>query len=206
MKPSKDWPIGVFLASMLTSLMVDSAPADWNGIASSAIAPIAPAIEDCLIRCVSLSVALGFREGRYGSRRTLSPARSAGSRTRAGGRAAGRGRTRRGGGRASAGRAVAGDAEGGGTRSEGPAACPKARTETRVPACARRRFPPVIGAGSLPPASPARLTRRREQRDRPPPIPVDLPDDPRLRDIAVRDHDLTDYDGLAGKPEEDSET
>ena len=50
------------------------------------------------------------------------------------------------------------------------------------------------------------LTRRREQRDRPPPIPVDLPDDPRLRDIAVRDHDLTDYDGLAGKPEEDSET
>ena len=49
------------------------------------------------------------------------------------------------------------------------------------------------------------LTRRREQRDKPPPIPVDLPNDPRLRDITVRDHDLTGYDGLAGEPEEDSE-
>ena len=27
----------------------------------------------------------------------------------------------------------------------------------------------------------------------------------RVRDIAVRDHDLTEYDGLAGEPEEDSE-
>ena len=49
------------------------------------------------------------------------------------------------------------------------------------------------------------LTRRREQRDKPPPIPVELPSDPRVRDIAVRDHDLTGYDGLAGEPEEDSE-
>ena len=49
------------------------------------------------------------------------------------------------------------------------------------------------------------LTRRREQRDKPPPVPVDLPKDPRVRDIAVRDHDLTEYDGLAGEPEEDSE-
>ena len=49
------------------------------------------------------------------------------------------------------------------------------------------------------------LTRRREQRNQPPPIPVDLPDDPKLRDIAVRDHDLGEYDGLAEDPEEDSE-
>ena len=50
------------------------------------------------------------------------------------------------------------------------------------------------------------LTRRREQNDRPPPIPVDLPDDPKVRGIAVRDHDLGEYDGLAGKhEEEDSE-
>ena len=49
------------------------------------------------------------------------------------------------------------------------------------------------------------LTRRREQRDKPPPIPVDLPSDPRVRDITVRDHDLTGYDGLAGEAEEDSE-
>ena len=36
-------------------------------------------------------------------------------------------------------------------------------------------------------------------------IPVQMPKDPRLRDIAVRDHDLGAYDGLAGEPEEDSE-
>ena len=49
------------------------------------------------------------------------------------------------------------------------------------------------------------LTRRREQRNQPPPIPVDLPDDPKLRDITVRDHDLGGYDGLAEDPGEDSE-
>ena len=49
------------------------------------------------------------------------------------------------------------------------------------------------------------LTRRREQRGKPPSIPVDLPGDPRLRDITVRDHDLSGYDGLAGGSEEDSE-
>ena len=50
------------------------------------------------------------------------------------------------------------------------------------------------------------LTRRREQRNEPPPVPVDLPDDPRVRGIAVRDHDLGGYDRLAGEHEtEDSE-
>ena len=49
------------------------------------------------------------------------------------------------------------------------------------------------------------LARRREARDQPPSIPVDLPKNPRLRDIAVRDHDLGGYDGLAEDPEEDSE-
>ncbi len=49
------------------------------------------------------------------------------------------------------------------------------------------------------------LTRRREQRNRPPPIPVDLPSEAKARDIAVRDHDLGGYDGLAKDPEEDSE-
>ncbi len=47
------------------------------------------------------------------------------------------------------------------------------------------------------------LTRRREQRGKPPPIPVDLPKDPKVRDIAVRDHDLTEYDDLAGEAEEE---
>ncbi len=49
------------------------------------------------------------------------------------------------------------------------------------------------------------LTRRREQRNQPPPVPVDLPSDAKARDIAVRDHDLGGYDGLAEDPEEDSE-
>ena len=47
------------------------------------------------------------------------------------------------------------------------------------------------------------LTRRREQQNKPPPIPVELPKDPRVRDIAVRDHDLTGYDGLADEDEEE---
>ena len=49
------------------------------------------------------------------------------------------------------------------------------------------------------------LTRRREQRNRPPPVPVDLPSEAKACDIAVRDHDLGGYDGLAEDPEEDSE-
>ena len=47
------------------------------------------------------------------------------------------------------------------------------------------------------------LTRRREQQNKPPPIPVALPKDPKVRAIAVRDHDLTEYDGLAGEDEEE---
>ena len=49
------------------------------------------------------------------------------------------------------------------------------------------------------------LSRRREQQDKPPPIPVELPDDPRLRAITVREHDLASYDELADTSEEDSE-
>ena len=50
------------------------------------------------------------------------------------------------------------------------------------------------------------LTRRREQRDQPPPIPVDLPGDPRVRSIAVRHHDLGGYDRLANDPGKDGDT
>lgn len=38
------------------------------------------------------------------------------------------------------------------------------------------------------------LDRRRAQRGQPPPLPVDLPDDPRLRDLVVIPHPLADYD------------
>lgn len=45
------------------------------------------------------------------------------------------------------------------------------------------------------------LERRREQRDQPPPVPLTLPDDPRVRDQVVRPHALADYDQL--RPETD---
>jgi hypothetical protein len=42
------------------------------------------------------------------------------------------------------------------------------------------------------------LDRRRRDRRQAPPLPVALPDDPRVRDLVVVPHDLADYD-----PEED---
>jgi hypothetical protein len=38
------------------------------------------------------------------------------------------------------------------------------------------------------------LERRRQQRELPPPVAVALPDDPRVRGLVVRPHDLRDYD------------
>ncbi len=40
------------------------------------------------------------------------------------------------------------------------------------------------------------LQRRREQRGQPPPLALNLPEDPRVRNIVVRPHALEDYDGL----------
>jgi hypothetical protein len=37
---------------------------------------------------------------------------------------------------------------------------------------------------------------QRARRGQPPPIPVSLPNDPRVRDITVRPHCLTDYEQL----------
>ena len=45
------------------------------------------------------------------------------------------------------------------------------------------------------------LERRREQRHQPPPLPLSLPEDPRVRDQAVRPHALGDYDHLTTHPE-----
>ena len=45
------------------------------------------------------------------------------------------------------------------------------------------------------------LERRREQRDQPPPLPLTLPDDPRVRDQVVRPHALADYDQLNSRSE-----
>ena len=40
------------------------------------------------------------------------------------------------------------------------------------------------------------LERRREQRDLPPPVPIALPADARVRDLVVATHKLDDYDQL----------
>ena len=40
------------------------------------------------------------------------------------------------------------------------------------------------------------IDQQRKQADKPPPLALDLPDDPRLRTLSVRPHDLADYDRL----------
>ncbi|HSQ08107.1 MAG TPA: hypothetical protein VLM84_10525, partial [Chromatiaceae bacterium] len=45
------------------------------------------------------------------------------------------------------------------------------------------------------------LERRREQRHQPPPLPLSLPEDPRVRDQVVRPHALAGYDGLTATPQ-----
>ncbi len=48
------------------------------------------------------------------------------------------------------------------------------------------------------------LERRREQRDQPPPMPIALPADKRVRDLVVCPHKLDDYDQLQS-PQEDED-
>ena len=38
------------------------------------------------------------------------------------------------------------------------------------------------------------IDQHRKESDKPPPLALDLPDDPRLRTLSVRPHDLADYD------------
>jgi transposase len=47
------------------------------------------------------------------------------------------------------------------------------------------------------------LDQRARARKSPPPIPVVLPDDPRVRDLRVTPHALTDYDALAKETDDD---
>jgi len=49
------------------------------------------------------------------------------------------------------------------------------------------------------------LERKREQRDQPPPLPIALPADKRVRDLAVSPHKLDDYDHLQAHQEEDDD-
>jgi transposase len=47
------------------------------------------------------------------------------------------------------------------------------------------------------------LERRQHQRGNPPPLPVALPDDPRVRELVVRPHSLNDYDPREETPDDD---
>jgi transposase len=49
------------------------------------------------------------------------------------------------------------------------------------------------------------LTRRRLAREEPPPVPVHLPDDPRVRDLVVRPHALASNDALGAEHHDDTE-
>ncbi len=50
------------------------------------------------------------------------------------------------------------------------------------------------------------LERRRAQRDQPPPVPIALPADRRVRDLVVTPHPLDDYDQLHAPREHDDDT
>ena len=49
------------------------------------------------------------------------------------------------------------------------------------------------------------LERRREQRDQPPPLPIALPADKRVRDLVVSPHKLDDYDQLQAHQDDDDD-
>jgi transposase len=49
------------------------------------------------------------------------------------------------------------------------------------------------------------LERRREQRDQPPPLPIALPADKRVRELVVSPHKLDDYDQLQSHQEDDDD-
>jgi transposase len=49
------------------------------------------------------------------------------------------------------------------------------------------------------------LERRREQRDQPPPLPIALPADKRVRDLVVSPHKLDDYDQLQTPQDDDDD-
>ena len=48
------------------------------------------------------------------------------------------------------------------------------------------------------------LDQQRHAKGLPPPLPVPLPDDPRIKDLHVRPHDLDDYDQLHSEDDENT--
>src|SRR3972149_1291399 len=84
---------------------------------------------------------------------------------------------------------------------------PPSSADSRSRAPPRPAPPPARGPPPPPPAAPGRerAPRRASQK---PPIPVELPDRPNVRDLHVTPHDLETYDALsdsADDPEDRSE-
>ena len=48
------------------------------------------------------------------------------------------------------------------------------------------------------------IDQQRKESDKPPPLALALPDDPRLRTLSVRPHDLADYDRLHDSSDDDT--
>lgn len=64
--------------------------------------------------------------------------------------------------------------------------------EVAIGEALRREAPHLPGVRQV-------LDRRRHERQLPPPVPVTLPDDPRVKDLVVRPHALTTYDALGSE-------
>jgi len=64
----------------------------------------------------------------------------------------------------------------------------------------------ALAKGTHHPAAVAQvLDRRRLEAGAVPPVPIELPDDPRVRDLSVRLHELKDYDTVEGEAEDGDE-
>jgi hypothetical protein len=49
------------------------------------------------------------------------------------------------------------------------------------------------------------LEKHRDERDQPPPLPIILPDKPKVRDLTVRPHDLKNYDPVDHQEDPDDD-
>ena len=50
------------------------------------------------------------------------------------------------------------------------------------------------------------LEQHQQAQGKPPPLPISLPDDPRVRGLNVRPHSLNSYDALTKEHDDDQET
>jgi transposase len=79
--------------------------------------------------------------------------------------------------------------------------------DTHGAGAVERALADAFDRGAISSASVAHLLDQRTRaRKEPPPIPVVLPDDPRVRDLRVTPHALTQYDALAQEPSDDDPT